>query len=372
MDLMFDNLIPSKQELLTIQKSMTSELVNASSCKESSIPFIRHQAPTHSLVKAGDVFQVMTIGGSIFKTALVKKQQSGFQIYKEQVLSLPLFTTSDIFLSFISRFLDPQITMLGLNFAFPLDPHVRENRLDGILLRGGKEHGFEGMMGKTVGKTIEDYVLSKNKTMISVSVANDAVCLFLSEVDSQNWDTIIAGIIGSGTNYAIGQHSQIINLQSGSFSQFTQTETGNMIDLKSLNPGRGRIEKEISGAYLYQHFNFLAQRFNLTHVPLTSTDELSQLASQKDGKISMLARTILKRSAYFASSQIGGIVKYKELNHSGPFIFVMEGSLFWEGYLYKNHIEEYLEQLGLQDHITFFPKAHHSIKGAIKLLTGPS
>src|SRR3989338_4011713 len=136
----FNHLLLSSQELLSIKNSFIQEIKKASLDQESSVSFLRHSIPQTSPLKDGEIFQVMTIGGSVFKTALVKKQGHSSLILEERKDDIPLFSTEQIFLQFLEKHLNPKITYLSLNFACYLEPMFRNDFLDGIFVRGGKEH----------------------------------------------------------------------------------------------------------------------------------------------------------------------------------------------------------------------------------------
>ncbi|MBI4973266.1 hypothetical protein HZC27_01515 [Candidatus Roizmanbacteria bacterium] len=368
----FDHLLLSNNELLIIKDNFIHEIQKASLGQESSVSFLPHTIPQTSPLKDGEMFQVMTIGGSVFKSALVKKQPNECVVLSEKDDAIPRFGSDRIFLEFITSHLDPTVTYLSLNLAYPLDPVFRDNLLDGIFVRGGKEHRFDGLVGKKVGESIEEFVFTRLKRKVHVTVANDTVCLFISDVTLQSWNTTVAGIIGTGTNYAIGMNKQIINLQSGSFNAFTQTPSGKIIDKESIYPGKGITDKEVAGAYLFKHFNIIAKENNLSFSPLSSTRELSQLAEKNEGDGSKLAQIILERSASFAACQIAGIVEFKQQTTHGPLTFVMEGALYWDAWHYKEFIHKYIERFKVLKKLRFSPIRHHSIRGGIKLLSGLS
>lgn len=372
----FDPLLLSNKELTAVKDNFFKELQSAALGEKNSIPFLRHTLPSISPLKNDEVFQVMTIGGSVFKSALVKKTYASYEILNEIEDTLPRFESESIFLAYIDNHLDASITYLSLNLAYPLNPVFHDNLLDGILIRGTKEHLFSGLVGKEIGSTIEGYVKEKRKKTIRVTLANDTVCLFLSEITNSTWNSTISGIIGTGLNYAFGLKGEVINLECGHFSNFTQTDSGILVDKKSHNPGSQLIEKEIAGAYLFHHFNIIKKENSLDIPLISSTRELSALAEKNEGDESKLAQILLERSASFAACQIAGIVEFlSNLTNSTNltnYTFVMEGSLFWEGANYQNYLNKYLNVFQVADIITFNQIRHHSIKGGIKLLTGLS
>lgn len=371
----FHHLLLTTDKLVLIKESFEQELIAALYGKVTSISFLHNPLPPSATIKNGEIFQVMVVGGSIFKYALIKKENDQISIIKETKDSLPVFDTDRIFLEFIDSHLDPSISYLSLNFAYPIQSITRDNLTDAVLSREGKEQAFEGLVGKMVGKTIEEYVFTKYKRMIRVAVANDTVCLFLSEVTKNTWGTTVACIIGTGINHAFAINKEIINLESAGFKQFSPTDSGKVVDLESKNKGRALIEKEIAGAYLYRHFNIINQQNNLGFPPLSSTKELSLLAA-KNGSASSLAQVLLERSASLAATQMAGIVEFLsnrlDSTHLANFLFVMEGTLFWEGYNYRSYLEKYLKMFGVDDKLDFSKTRHHSIQGAIKLLIGLS
>ena len=87
-------------------------------------------------------------------------------------------------------------------------------------------------------------------------------------------------------------------------------------------------------------FCLLLPNFNLlTHnnPHLASTEELSKIAE----KGNETAQKLLERSASLIACQIAGIYRYKcrERFQTVPYQFIMEGSLFWQGWKYKAMVE---------------------------------
>lgn len=367
MDITFVRLY-TKNELKKIAENFFQELQDTNNGNAHNLPFLIHSLPQKEILPNNCIFQVMVFGGTIFKSAIVNKNGSQIKTASQQESLIPNFSNDEIFLSFINNHLDSSINYLAVNFAFPLSPIISNNLLDGVLIRGGKEHTFIDLVGKLVGKTIAEYILKKTHRKISVTVANDTVCLLLANIEKATWNNTVGGIIGTGTNYAITIENQIINLQSGGFNHFPQTETGKIIDSQSTNPSRGIFEKEVSGGYLFKHFNLITDQNNIRVAPLTSSVQLSKIAANKSDIASDIAAKLLERSASLAACQIAGIFLFKNSLGVEKLIFVMEGNLFWSGWHYKKMLEDYLKLLGMFDSIQFSPVRHSSIHGAIKLL----
>ena len=198
-----------------------------------------------------------------------------------------------------------------------------------------------------------------------MSVANDSVCLLLSGLGGHNLQELSAGIVGTGVNFAFfSDKNTIINLESGNFSKFSPSPITLEIDTASQEKGKYLFEKEVAGGYLYKHFNILIKQKNINYPPISSTEHLSKLAQEYLGEVSDLAKELLVHSAQFAACAIAGITKFKGHNMT----FVMQGSLFWEGYKYKETVENTVKELIPEHEIKFVRIENAGILGAIKLL----
>lgn len=361
---MNSSIIPDSATLQSITRNFLDELKSSAIAPTGSLPFILHQLPEGAVVPENESFQVLVIGGSICKTARVVGSNGSISILQKQEVPQPVFTTLNDFLTFISNQLFDNVNYLAINFAYPLRPIFEEHVLDGVFhLAGTKEHAFEGLLGKMVGQTIRDYIAEKKNKKLQVSVANDTVCLLLSGLVSQKWENLAAGVVGTGLNFALFlERIRIVNLEAAFFDKFPMSEAGKKIDSDSQHPGNSLFEKEVSGAYLYQHFNVLAADQGLATKSITCTEELDVLArSEQSG--ATLARQLLERSASFVACQVAGITLFEDRDVT----FVMEGSLFWNGWQYREHVESYVKLL-THHKVTFIRIEESGILGAAKLL----
>jgi hexokinase len=348
-------------QMMTITRNFVSELRLAQKGKNSSLSFIRHileRNPTSYKNK----FQVLVIGGTVCQKALVLQINHQANILSIKKVPIPIFTTKKDFLKFIFKHYDGTSSRLMLNFAFPMKPITDHGMLDGILLTGTKNHAFSGLINKQIGKSINEFFYEKLSKNIEVCVANDTICLLLSGLKKNTWDQLACGIMGTGTNLAIfATENELVNLESANFNKFSQNVQTKLIDKFSIHPGKGIFEKETAGAYLYQHFNLITNtigRFQNIH----TTEELNNI-SKNDTKFSFLARQIIQRSAMLLSCQIAGITLYLKKD----LIFIMEGSLFWNGWKYKETVEKHLVQLIPKYTVSFEKIPHSQIIGATNL-----
>jgi hexokinase len=347
-------------------KNFTKELSDAQKGKKTSLPFIRHQFSLTPNAKKDEVFQVLRIGGSIYQSALVQKINGKIAILESRQKPLPVFTTKEVFLSFIDMVLAPDVTHLALNFAYPMEPVNRSGYLDGKLIMGTKEHSFQGLTGSLVGETIEQHIRDTHKRTVRVALANDTVCLLLSGLNQFRWQGLVAGIIGTGLNFAIFlDEGTIVNLESANFDKFPQSAEGKLIDKDSARPGSALIEKEIAGGYLYQHFNLRLLKEGLHFPEVTSTKEMDAVAFNDIPMVSLLAREVSEHSSSLVSCQIAGIADFLKQNCT----VVIEGSLFWKGWRYKENVSVTVRQLVPEYQISFVFVEESGVLGAAKLLT---
>lgn len=266
---------------------------------------------------------------------------------------IPVFDTKETFLSFVEPLIDPDISVVAINFAYHIFPRFDRGWLDGVLVSGAKEHRFEGLVGERVGYAIEQHL--KNRRQVKVVLANDTICLLLSGLATCQKNELAAGVVGSGVNFAIFLgDTAAVNLESANFNTFMQSEEARTIDQISVNPGRALFEKETSGVYLYQLYNAR------TNGHVRSTEELHALARKGD----VVAQEFFTRSAQLVSCQVAGITQF----YGHDTTFVMEGSVFWKGWNYQEQVAKTVKQLVPEYQISFVKIPDSDIFGASHLV----
>ncbi len=353
--------------LQEITQNFVKALENAAQGKDSSLAHIENVIPTTPLVTEEEIFQVMAIGGTNFKSAIIKKIPKGLRILDiSEKAQPPAFETKESFLQFIKENLAPDITILAINFAFPLEPVFTHGKLEGKLLFASKEHSFAGLIGENVAEEIEKYIKNELGRNLQVSIANDTISLLLSGKTQIQGDNIAAGIVGTGLNFGYFENpTTLINTEAGGFKDFPISHSAEKVDEQSIIKGKYLFEKEIAGAYLYKHFNVLAKERNYFMKPLENTLRLTKIAAREDGsQTCYLAHDILRRSAQLAACAIAAITTYK----NEDLFFVMVGSLFWKGEGYKTIVRETVRQLVPEHHVSFLGIENSDLLGAAKLV----
>lgn len=350
--------------LKTIKQNFLKELQNAERGQKTSLPYIIHTIPSSPLIKDGEIFQVLVIGGSVFKSALVKLQNGKIRILKNGQKNQPQFKTKEDLFEFIEKSTDKNVRVLALNFAYPMKPIFAKGKLDGILVSGSKANTFNGLVGKKVAAGLEKYLDLRRGIELRVSTANDTICLLLSGLTKYSSGQIAAGVLGTGLNFAIFKNKNtLVNLESANFDKFELSKETKLIDRESEHIGRGLFEKETAGAYLYKHFNLKVKNKKIKYKSIKSTKQLKEIADENIPEVSQIAKDILERSAALVACQIAGICKFIEKDLT----FIMEGSLFWQ--TQKPDIEKYLKKLSPKYKIKFAKIKNSEILGAAKLVS---
>lgn len=359
------NLI-TEEELVKIRDSFLDQLYRASQGNESDFSFLKTPLVLREKRQDGQ-FQVMVVGGSKFKEAHVRCSSAEIQIKDTEQSTVPVFERKETFLDLIHDALSETADELFINFAFPINPQIRDGRLDGILITGTKEHAFEGMQGLFVAEQVEKYIFEKTSRKIRVHLANDVVCLTASGLSDIKRSKLVGCIAGTGINLGFFlDEENIVNLESANFSHFQMSATGELIDQSSSRPGKHKFEKEISGAYLYRHFNAMIDQGIIDCTPISSTHELSDIAEDTAHKGSKQAQLLLERSAQYLACQIAAVYLFKNKQN---IIIVAEGSLFWNGFMYRQNVEKYLKLLSTpEDAVSFMNIPSSDIVGAVRLM----
>ncbi len=347
-------------ELEAIRESFLYELRLAVNGRSKCISHLSHRINRKRLPDSGSCLCIV-VGGSTLQTASARLEGSSVVINGSLQRPLPVLSSKDILFGLLDGLIKPGTGLIGLNFAFPLEPEVRDGILDGRLKKGTKSHAMTGIVGTLVGDTLEKHARTNGCPDVSVVAANDTVCLILTGVTGFPPESLIGGVVGTGFNFGLFlDENTILNLESGNFNNFQQSEAGRYIDMVSNNPDNQLFEKEVSGAYLYRHFNYYAERQGLDK-RVSSSRELSDLAAT-EGDGAILAETVINRAASLVAVQIASMSDFK-----GPMKLnaLIEGSVFWKSWHFRENVIRTLVKLGIdEDRVSFVPIEDSSVLGA--------
>ena len=271
--------------------------------------------------------QLLVIGGTRTESILYSPETKSFERHRHA--PTPVLHSSAELLKLVDSVREPTKTLL-LNFTFPMRPHLEDETLDGLLLRGTKAHTLTDLTGQLIGHHLHEQ-LPKHPAVV---VVNDITTLLTSFAPHH---LQVAGVLGTGSNFGLTHAEQCVNLETGNYADFSVDEAVRAIDTASPNPGAQLWEKSISGKYLKDHFNHYAAQSGLD-LRLESSHQLDDI---HEPAAAALSRAVYRRSASKVALTIAAL-----LEQVGSEKVVMEGGLFWEAYGYYEFVREYLTLLG--------------------------
>ncbi|MCX7996544.1 MAG: hypothetical protein N2691_02155 [Patescibacteria group bacterium] len=352
-------------DIIQMRDAFVEEMKLAAKGQKTSIPFIKQRIAEHPAVAEGETFQVLIIGGSVYKWSLAQRSGSTVSFDDQTQGALPAFNDRTTFLNFILGLISPEVSSVAMNIAYALTPTFRNGLMDGVLLWGSKEHSFTGLIGVDIGKAIEDHAAAAGRT-IRVAVANDTICLLLSGRDEYPWNAFACGIAGTGLNFALfSDPVTAVNLQSGEFDKLELTPEATELDSQSQVPGSALLEKETAGAYLFRKYQIGLKQRGIEAPAINSTAELDGIAADESHPGSALAREILEYSAALVAMQASALAEFQ----GGNLTVRVAGGLFWNGYGYRETAERVVRQLSPQRQIRFVGSELAERVGTAKLVS---
>ena len=103
----------------------------------------------------------------------------------------------------------------------------------------------------------------------------------------------------------------------------------------------------------------------LDYPNVSSTKEMDNVAFNDIPKVSLLAREVSEHSSSLVSCQIAGITQF----YNRDCTVIIEGSLFWKGYRYKENVGVVCRQLVPDHQVSFVFIEESGILGAAKLIS---
>lgn len=232
--------------------------------KNSSLMMVPTYVGVEGKAPAGVRVPVLDAGGTNFRGAIVEippkitdKENRPMPGIKTEVAEEPFY---DAFAQEVRRLM-PLATSKKIGWCFSY-PAEATPELDARLVRWTKNIKAPAIVGQYVGKE-----LVKRLGAGEVAIVNDTVATLLAAKATEGdktYSSYVGFILGTGTNCAYVEKcanikklgdkapagSMIINAESGNFDKIAQSAFDKAVDAKSVQPGQGRLEKMISGAYL--------------------------------------------------------------------------------------------------------------------------
>uniref|UniRef100_A0A8D0TAC0 Hexokinase-3 n=1 Tax=Sus scrofa TaxID=9823 RepID=A0A8D0TAC0_PIG len=265
----------TREQLVALQRQMREAMAKGLQGKPSSLrmlPTYVRAIPDGS--ERGD-FLALDLGGTNFRVLLVRLASGGVQI-TNQIYSIPEYVAQgsgeQLFDHIVDCIVDFQQKQglsghslpLGFTFSFP----CRQLGLDqGILLNWTKGFSASDCEGQDVVYLLREAIKRRQAVKLNVvAIVNDTVGTMMS-CGYENPHCEVGLIVGTGTNACYMEELRnvasvpgdsghmCINMEWGAFGDdgslgMLSTYFDERVDQASINPGRQRFEKMISGMYL--------------------------------------------------------------------------------------------------------------------------
>lgn len=182
----------------------------------------------------------------------LRSAEAGYDFTSSETTGAELY---DYIAGKIASVLDPSESLpLGHTFSFPTE---QTGINDAVLVGWSKEISISGVEGENPNRLLQEAINRKGLHAEACAIINDTVGTLLVAACSDAHANI-ASIVGTGHNtcYVEPKHPltgqpMIINMEAANFDWgLPYTEYDDALDAASMKPGKGRLEKMISGAYL--------------------------------------------------------------------------------------------------------------------------
>ena len=216
---------------------------------------------------------VLDAGGTNFRVALIHFNEKK-EVVIENFNKYPMPGSQGIltFDQFFDTITDAVVDIAGksdkIGFCFSYPTEILPDR-DGRLIKFCKEVQAPEVEGKLIGKNLLQRIKSRGiVNPLNIVILNDTVATLLTGKASspeRNYEDYLGFILGTGLNscysesnelihkldsiHLDGTHSQIINIESGTFAVTERGKIDKILDSKTAEPGSYFLEKMSSGAY---------------------------------------------------------------------------------------------------------------------------
>lgn len=304
---------------------------------------------------------VVDIGGTHVRAAWMQLHPDGSRIIagpaaqrlpSREASSLDAEGFFDLQAQLVRSLEPPSHLPVGYCFSYPSE--VLADR-DARLLSWTKEIQVPDVVGTRVGEGLGRALKRLGITPGPISVLNDTVASLLGGAleDPTTAPRTIGLICGTGTNMAaffdsahaaklaaLGTGLMAVNLESGNFHPPHLTPSDDALDAQSVDPGRQRLEKAVSGHYLPQLLGIVCPDLGLG--PDASSAAVVQVAATASPE-GTLAQRLLERSSDLVAAALAAVIDH--LAGEGPVRIQAEGGLFWNAPHYAQRVEQTLTTL---------------------------
>jgi hexokinase len=391
-------------DIKSLIKNFHAEMAKGLAGQKSSLAMIPTFVPLPTGNEKGK-FIALDLGGTNFRILEVMLDGNGnvkvtaenkFKLQKKDITGTGkhLF---DFIAKSIKKFLQKNKIKnqesLGFTFSFPIK---QTSIASGVLPFWNKGFSATNVVGKDV-VVLLNQALKRNKinNVKITALVNDTVGTLAAKAYSEK-QSDIGIILGTGTNACYPEktssikkwHNEttpanhmIINIEWGNFDKLSRTVLDDHLDNNSLNPGRQRLEKMVSGMYLGElarliFLDLIKNKlllkdtanssfkkpgiFETEHMSIIEGDHSDQLSevhrllkkigisdsTYEDRKlIQRICKTVLLRSATISVAAMSAVILWMDKKLIKTHIIAIDGSLFEKCTNYHRNMQSVLREI---------------------------
>jgi hexokinase len=373
--------------------ALLNEMDEGLTDKGSSLPMIPTYIEAGNMIPQNESVIAVDAGGTNLRIALVHFDALGTPTIENTTFyKMPgIDREIDIeeFFDYIADCILPVasgIKRIGFCFSFPAKIHPDK---DGEIILFDKELKVKNAPGTKIGQGLLKALAKRGVQNIGkVVVLNDTVATALgakAQLHEKEYGGFIGLILGTGFNMCYLERKEnikkmpaltkekgsiFINMEAAFFDKSIRGQIDNELDLASTDPGRCRMEKMISGAYIGEIFlrallqakkdGIVNSTINASALKKVSTKELSEFlenpskgfyaetCSNENDRLVLflLGKAVVDRAAKLAASNIlaSAIKCGGGMNPMHPVFVSAEGTTIHKLKGLKKSIEFYLKE----------------------------
>lgn len=259
----------SSIDLEALLASFAAEMDAGLAGGKSSLAMIPSFLTTEGKIPVGRSVAVIDAGGTNLRVCTVSFDADGrpeiSNFSKYAMPGVDKEVSADEFFSLLAEYAAPVLKYADdIGFCFSYACEITPD-CDGKLLHWSKQIKAPEVVGRLVGSELRAK-LEPMGFKGKITVLNDTVATLLAGVSAgiaRPYSAYVGVILGTGTNTAtvvsndsitkcpdLPQGSMIINMETGDFDPVPMTEFDERLHSRTLDPGKFRFEKQISGGYL--------------------------------------------------------------------------------------------------------------------------
>ena len=375
------------------------EMTRALQGRPSSLPMIPTYIEIARAVPRGEKVIALDAGGTNLRVALVSFDDKGAPVVeglsRHGMPGVDAAISKDEFFRALAAFVLPyagKASRIGFCFSYPAEILPQK---DGRLIHFTKEIKAQGVDGQLIGAGLAEALSAAGAPGAPrIVLINDTVTTLLAGRNARpgrTFDSFVGVVCGTGFNVAYVESNallmktpgldpsgmQVVNTESGSYGRDRAGAVDDGFDATTINPGRYRHEKTISGAYLGAlclHAVRQAARDGvlgqgavsaLQDIGALSTRELNEYLLDPDGVGSPLGNAaarlpspaaaslytvcdaVVERAAAHVAVNLAAVVLKTGRGRDPryPVCITVDGTTFWQLRAFRSRVESFLRRM---------------------------